>query len=405
MLTFEQARTVILDSVSPCGMEQVELLASLGRTLAEDIRAPWDLPAADNSAMDGYALRAADCRETPVRLRVIGQIAAGGELTTAVSSGCAIKIMTGARIPTGCDAVVPVEETETLDGYVIIKETVRRHQHIRFKGEDVREGETVIEAGRVIRPAEISMLASCGRALVPLFRKPRVAILSTGDELVELGEPAPPGMIINSNAFSLAAAVREAGAEPVLLGIARDSREELRLKMAEGLKADAFITSAGVSAGDHDHVRELLAELGVEQQFWKVAMKPGGPTAFGLRDGRPVFSLPGNPVSTLVTFELFVRPALLRMMGRRRVIRSMVKVTLAEEFKKKAGKAQFIRLRLDREGKGFSGRSSGDQNTGILKTMLLADAMALLPVERTVFTVGEEVDAFLLGVESGMGEK
>ena len=403
MLTFEEARKLILDSVSPCGVERVEILESLGRTLAEDIVAPWNLPATDNSAMDGYAVVAANCEE-PVRLDVIGHIQAGGVNNSVVISGCAIKIMTGARIPPGCDAVVPVEETEEKNGIVFIKGPVRKHQHIRFKGEDVSEGEIVIWRGTVIRPTEISMLASCGKVFVPVFRKPRVAILSTGDELMELGDPVVPGRIINSNAFSLAASVREAGAEPVILGIARDNREDHREKMREGLRADAFITSAGVSAGDHDHVRDVLAELGVEQKFWKVAMKPGGPTAFAVKDGKPVFSLPGNPVSTMVTFEIFVRPALLRMMGRQRVIRPLVKVTLAEEVRKKPGKVQFVRLQLNREGKGFTGRSSGDQNTGILKTMLMADAMAVLPAEGSRFAAGEEVDAFLLREDAGMLE-
>ena len=185
MLTFEQARTLILDSVTPCGVERVEILESLGRTLAEDIVAPWNLPATDNSAMDGYAVMADNCRE-PVKLEVIGHIQAGGENSAAVNSGSAIKIMTGARIPSGCDAVVPVEEKEEQDGFVFIKGPVQRCQHIRFTGEDVRRGETVIPAGTVIRPPEISMLASCGRVFAPVYRKPKVAILSTGDELIEL---------------------------------------------------------------------------------------------------------------------------------------------------------------------------------------------------------------------------
>ncbi len=403
MLTFEAARKLILDSVSPCGVERVEILASLGRTLAEDIVSPWNLPASDNSAMDGYAVVSADCLE-PGSLEIIGSIQAGGVINTVVITGCAIKIMTGARIPPGCDAVVPVEETEEQNKFVFIKGPVRKGQHIRLRGEDVREGETVIPLGTVIRAPEISMLASCGKVFVPVFRRPRVAILSTGDELVELGEPATPGKIINSNAFSLAASVREAGGEPLILGIARDNREDHRLKMLEGLKADALITSAGVSAGDYDHVRDVLEELGVEQKFWKVAMKPGGPTAFGMKDGKPIFSLPGNPVSTMVTFEIFVRPALLRMMGRKRVIRPFLKVTLAEEVRKKTGKVQFVRLLIDQDGRGFRGRSSGDQNTGILKTMLMADAMAVLPAGESHVAAGEEVDAFLLREDAGMLE-
>jgi len=403
MLSFEAARKLILDSVSPRGVERVEILESLGRTLAEEIVAPWDLPAADNSAMDGYAVIASDCLE-PAALEVIGHIPAGAVSTVAVSSGFAFKIMTGARTPPGCDAVAPIEETEEQGNRVFIKRPVRKGQHIRYKGEDVREGESVVTAGTIIRPTEISMLASCGRVFVPVYRKPTVAILSTGDELIELGEPAAPGRIINSNALSLAASVREAGCEPIMLGIARDNHEDHRRKMIEGFKSDALITSAGVSAGDHDHVRDVLKELGVEHKFWKVAMKPGGPTAFGMKDGTPVFSLPGNPVSTMVTFEIFVRPALLRMLGRQRVIRPTVTVTLAEEVSKKAGKVQFVRLRLERDGRGFRGRSSGDQHTGILKTMLMADAMAVLPAEATRFAAGAEVDAYLLREDAGMLE-
>ena len=404
MLTFEAARTMILDSVSPCGVERVTLLDSLGRTLAEDVISPSDLPAADNSAMDGYAVVTADCGE-PALLNITGHLQAGGDISSEVISGCAIRIMTGAQIPPGADAVVPVEETEDRGGFVFIKGPVHNGQHIRFRGEDVREGETVIPAGTAIRPPEISMLASCGRLFVPVFRKPKVAILSTGDELVEPGEPVSPGKIINSNALSLAASVREAGAEPVILGIARDNREDHLAKMVEGLRADALITSAGVSAGDHDHVREVLKELGVEQKFWKVAMKPGSPTAFGMKDGIPVFSLPGNPVSTLVTFEIFVRPALLRMQGRRRTIRPTLKVTLTEEVRKRPGRVQFVRLCLEREGEEFRGRSAGDQNTGILKTMLMADAMAVLPADGTRFAAGEVVDAYLLREDAGMLER
>src|SRR5512137_1163050 len=239
---------------------------------------------------------------------------------------------------------------------------------MRFQGEDVKNGEIIIEAGTLIRPPEISMLASFGKSYLPVYRKARVAILSTGDELVELGEQLEPGRIINSNAFSLAAAVMEIGAMPVILGIARDNRESHREKMLEGLKADALVTSAGVSAGDRDLVRDVLAELGVEQLFWKVDIKPGGPTAFGKKDGKPVFSLPGNPVSTMVTFEEFVRPALLKMMGHKRVIKPFIKAVLQGEVRKKPGKINFLRVRLSSANGGFQAYSSGDQHTGILKT-------------------------------------
>jgi molybdopterin molybdotransferase len=304
--------------------------------------------------------------------------------------------MTGAPIPKGCDAVVPVEETEESGGQVRIREQVIPRQHIRFRGEDVQSGEMIILAGTVIRPPEVSMLASFGKAFVPVFCKARVAILSTGDELIELGAPLEAGRIINSNALSLAAAVMEIGALPIILGIARDNPESHREKIAEGFKADALITSAGVSAGDRDLVRDVLRELGVEQIFWRVDIKPGGPTAFGMREGKPVFSLPGNPVSTMVTFEELVRPALLKMMGHKRVIKPLIKVVLQNEARKKPGKINFLRVRLTSANGRYLAYSSGDQHTGILKTMLLADAIAVLPADRTNFSPGEEVDAHIL---------
>lgn len=404
MPTFEEARRTILDNVSPLGVERVSLLDSLGRVIAEDTVAPSDMPSFDNSAMDGFAVREADCRE-PVSLRITGYIPAGGAATPPIEPGCAIKIMTGAPIPDGCDAVVPVEETEESPDLVRINGRVVARQHIRFKGEDVSCGETIIPAGTVIRPPEISMLASFGKAFVPVWRRARVAILSTGDELIELGEQLETGRIINSNAMSLAASVMEIGALPVILGIARDNPVSHREKMREGLKADALITSAGVSAGDRDLVREILAELGVEQLFWRVDIKPGGPTAFSMKDGKPVFSLPGNPVSTMVTFEEFVRPALLRMMGHKRVIKPFLKAILQGKARKRPGKINFLRVKLTSENGRYLAYSSGDQNTGILKTMMLADAIAMLPADRTEFSPGEEVDVQIISGNVDMLEE
>ena len=396
MPTFEEARGIILDRVASLGVERVGVLDSLGRVIAEDVIAPWDMPLCNNSAMDGFAVRADDCAAIPVALHVTGYIPAGGEVPGPVEPGCAIRIMTGAPIPPGCDAVVPVEETDDNGAAVILKEPVKSRQHIRFRGEDVATGDTVISAGTLVRPPEISMLASFGKAVVPVYRRAQVAILSTGDELIELGEPPVPGKIVNSNALSLAAAVREIGAVPLILGIARDNPESHREKMLEGLKADAMITSAGVSAGDRDFVREVLGDLGVKQLFWRVDIKPGGPTAFGMKEGKPVFSLPGNPVSTMVTFEEFVRPALLKMMGHKRVIKPFIKAVLQGEARKKPGKINFLRVRLSSKEGRYLAYSSGDQNTGILKTMLMADAIAVLPADRTSFAPGEEVDVHIL---------
>ncbi len=403
MPTFEEARSIILGSVAPLGVERVELLAAPRRVVAEDVVAPWDMPLYDNSAMDGFAVRAADCRVGAI-LRVAGYIPAGGTALPPIEPGCAVRIMTGAPIPAGCDAVVPVEETQERDGSVLLTKNVDRPQHIRFRGEDVRSGDTIIPARTVILPPEISMLASFGKATVPVYRRARVAILSTGDELIELGERPAAGKIINSNAFSLAAAVREVDAEPVILGIARDTRDSHREKIAEGLQADVLVTSAGVSAGDRDLVRDCLAEAGVRQLFWKVEIKPGGPLAFGMKEGKPVFSLPGNPVSTMVTFEEFVRPALLRMMGHRRVIKPYVRAILGEEVRKKPGKVHFLRVRVEAEDGVVRATSAGSQKTGILRTMVRANGIALLPKEKSVFGAGEEVDVHLLRGDLGMRE-
>jgi molybdopterin molybdotransferase len=346
--------------------------------------------------MDGYAVRAEDCRE-PSTLVITGYLPAGGSAEgLIVQPGSAVKIMTGAPIPQGCTAVIPFEAATEESDRVHIRERVETRSHIRYRGEDLHAGDLVIPAGTLLRPPEINMLACFAQAEVAVYRRPRVAILSTGDELVELGEPLAPGKIVNSNSHSLAAAVIEAGGEPVLLGIARDNRESHRKKLSAGLAADVLITSAGVSAGDRDLVREVLSELGVRQIFWKTEIQPGRPLAFGIRDRVPVFSLPGNPVATLITFEMFVRPALLQMQGHAKVIRPTVKARLQEPAKKKPGRVRFLRVQVRGGEEGLIASSSGDQNTGILRTMVRANGIAILPAEGAHFAAGEEVDVHLL---------
>jgi len=400
MLSFEQARKTILENISPAGIELVNLVDAVGRVLAEDVAAPWDMPLWDNSAMDGYAVRFADCGTIPCKLRVTGYLPAGAQADgVSVKAGCAVKIMTGAPIPAGADAVVPVEETEETSGeQVVLREAIKARQHIRFRGEDVPAGERVVTAGTIIRPPEVSMLASLGYALAPVYRQPVVAVVSTGDELIELGRTPAAGEIINSNTLSLAAAVREAGAIPRIIGIARDNRESHRTKLEYGLQADALVTSAGVSAGDRDLVRIVLEEMGVKQLFWKVGIKPGKPVAFGLKDGKPVFSLPGNPVSSMITFEEFVRPALLRMMGHCQVIRPTFKALLLEDVKnRESDRTLLLRIRLERRGERFYAAISGKQQTGLLKTMVNAAAIAVIPPGRGFMAAGEEVDVHFFG--------
>lgn len=403
MPTFEEARKIILDSVAPLGVEKVEMLDAVGRVLAEDIRAPWDMPLWDNTAMDGYAVNSKDCGEA-ASLKLSGCIPAGGFMDHPLQAGTAVKVLTGAPIPAGADAVVPFEEAEERDETVFLKGKVKPGDHIRFKGEDVTEGETVLPAGTVIRPSEISMLASFGRLFIPVHRRVRVAVLSTGDELVDPGEALGPGKIINSNSLALAAAVREAGCIPIMLGIARDTKDSLREKLAEGLTADVLITSAGVSAGDRDYVRDVLEELMVKQVFWKVDIKPGRPTAFALRDGTPVFSLPGNPVSSLLTFEEFVRPALLKMMGFRKVLRPLITATLREGIRKKAGRVNFLRVALEQKNGEYIAWSPGKQDTGFLRTMLRADGIAVIPKETEELKAGDRVEVQVISGDGGFME-
>lgn len=395
-VSFVDARSLILDNIVPLDIETVSLLEAQGRALAEDFIAPWSLPSFDNSAMDGFAVRSADCTEQ-ASLQIVDYVPAGGTADKVVVPGTAVKIMTGAPIPRGCDAIVPFEEGTEQGQTLTVNQRPLTGAHIRISGEDVKTGERVLQIGTSLRPSEISMLASLGQTVVSVYRRPTVAILSTGDELAEPGKPLKPGQIVDSNSIALAAAVRELGAEPKLLGIAYDSADSLREKLKEGLESDLLITSAGVSMGDRDFVREVLAELGVKELFWKVDIKPGRPTAFGLKNDKPVFSVPGNPVSALITFEEFVRPALLAMMGHAQVLRPLVKARLSEPVRKKAGRTQFMRVAVQAGEEGLIVSSAGDQNTGILNTLVRAGGIALLPAERVNIEAGELVDVQLLG--------
>jgi molybdopterin molybdotransferase len=399
MLSFEEAREMILSNVAPMEAEPVEILKSLGRVIAEDVIAPLNLPSFDNSAMDGYAVRVSDCNQF-APLTVSGYIPAGGTAVAEVLPGNAIRIMTGAPVPSGCDAIVPLEDVEEAEGeredIWIVKTAPRVGQHIRFAGEDVKRGEIVLPVGTQIRVPAVSVLASLGKTQVQVYRKPVVAILATGDELVEPGQALAEGKLYNSNSVALAAAVREAGAIPMILGIACDDRDDLLEKITAGLQADALITAAGVSVGDRDFVRETLAEVGVNELFWKVGMKPGKSMAFGKRSGKPVFSLPGNPVSAMITFEEMARPALLKMMGHQKVLRPLVTATLREDIRKKSGRVFFSRVRLERVNGRFLVWNAGNQETGFVQTLLHADALAVLPADRVSFEAGEEINVHIL---------
>jgi molybdopterin molybdotransferase len=395
MPTLDEARRLILGHTRTLGTESVELLEALNLVTAEDIVAPWDMPLCDNSAMDGYAVQSSDCLSA-VRLRIAGTVMAGTLSDIAVESGSAVKVMTGARMPTGSDAVVPFENAEADGEYVTLKAVVKYHQHLRLKGSDLRRDEIVIPAGTTIRAPEISMMASFNMSRVTVFRRPKVAILSTGDELVEVGQIVVPGKVVDSNGVSLAAMAKECGAIVQMLGIACDTVQSHVEKMSTGLQADIFITSAGVSVGERDLVRQVLTDLGVSFEFHSVDVRPGGPTTFGRKGNCLVICLPGNPVASMIIFAELVKPAILKVMGYRRILPSTVRAILQESASKRTGRTKLLRVRLESSGEKLLAYSSGEQATGMLKTLLRADGLAVLPAECGTVCAGEEVEVHVL---------
>jgi molybdopterin molybdotransferase len=403
-LPVEAAFKTILSAVRPLGSERVPLREALGRVLAQDITARRDVPPWDNSSVDGYAVRAANVASVtpgrPVALTVIEEIPAGRMPTQTVSDGSASRIMTGAPMPAGADSVVMVEDT-SLDGErVLVGAAVSVGESVRRRGQDVRAGATVVAAGRRVRPADAGMAASLGYARIDVGRRPRVGVLATGDELIDVGEPEQADRLYDVNSYSIAAQIAEAGGIPVALGIARDTPDSLRAALSKLDGLDALIVCGGVSVGKFDFVKDVLTELGMVMDFWRVAMKPGSPMAFGSIDDRPVFGLPGNPVSSMVTFEVFVRPALLRMAGAAVVHRPVVTAELAEEVNKAPGKTHFVRVRLWREGARLRVAPTGSQDSGVLTSMVKADGLLVLGQQTEGIKAGEIVDVRLLQGEA-----
>lgn len=399
MLSVEEALQQVLSRVKQLGSERVELLHCLGRVLAEPIAAPSDLPPWPNSSMDGYALRALDTRtatpERPAELRVLGTIPAGSVAPRPAGAGEAFRIFTGAPLPEGADSVIPQEEVEALDGRIRVRRQVSPGEFVRPAGEDIRAGETAIEAGQVLGPAEVGLLATLGRSRALVFRRPRVAILSTGDEVVDLGAPMAPGKIRNSNTYALMAQVLEAGGEPVSLGVAPDRREAIEGRLRWGLSADLLISSGGVSVGDCDFMRDALKQLGAELHLWQVSMRPGKPITFGSASGRPIFGLPGNPVSAMVTFELFVRPALRKMAGHRDLQRPTIRARALSPIPNPGHRRGYLRVTLIPGADGYGARLTGNQGSAILTSMVAADGLAVVPPDTTI-PKGGEVPVLLL---------
>ena len=407
MVSASEARRIVLDNLPSLPTETVGLRESLHRSLAVDIIATADIPPFDNSSMDGFALRAADTigasKGQPVKLRLRGEVKAGDVLTEPLQPGESVRIMTGGMIPPGADAVLE-QESAVLEGdSVHLEVPLSTGRNLRRKGEDIARGATVLRRGRQLDAASLGVLASLGIARVEVLRRPSVAVLTSGDELIEVEEPLRPGRIRNSNAYSLCALVQDDGCEPLDLGMARDDEKDLRDRIRRGLTCDLLITSGGVSVGTHDLVLKSLKELGVEIKFWKVNIKPGMPMAHGVFRAPSsevptlVFALPGNPVSTMVTYLQFVRPALQAMMGRPEGTQAYhLLATLEHDIVKRDGKRHFSRGILRNEKGRLFVRMTGSQSSGVLSSLVAANCLIIVPEEAGELKSGSDVEVELL---------
>jgi molybdopterin molybdotransferase len=408
LLNVDDALNRILATIKPLESETVELSETLGRIIAEDVAADSNLPPFANSSMDGFAIRALDIaqasQQSSVALRVVMDIPAGSAPSGRIASGEAARIMTGAQMPEGADAVIPVESTDAqwtpgsddaLPEQVAIFKSVKSGDYVRLVGEDIHAGEKIIARGSLLRPAEIGLLAAVGRSTVKVVRKPRVAILSTGDELVDVGEPLQPGKIRDSNSYTLAALVKEYGGIPIRIPTAHDTLEDVRKRFREALeqKPDLILSSAGVSVGAFDVVRTIIDELG-KVDFWRINLRPGKPLAFGQVGGVPFFGLPGNPVSAMVTFDVFVRPTLLKLgqqLDNATIIEAMV-----DEDMHSDGRRSYIRVKLKHDRDGWVARTTGTQSSGALSSMMLADGLMIIPEDVEFLPAGTKLPIRLL---------
>ncbi len=405
MISVDEAIATVLEVAPRLGVERVALLDALGRVLAQEIRSPRDIPGFDNSAMDGYAVRSADVASAseshPVKLAVTETVPAGKMPEREVKAGQAARTMTGAPIARGADAIVPVERTRGTGDVVEILATAEPNAFVRPKGEDLKLGELAMVPGKLMGPADLGMLASLNRAMVGVYRRPRVAIVATGDELVDVDEPPSGAQVVNSSAYALSGAIREAGGEPAILRVARDTPTEVRERLAEAMAFDVILTTGGVSVGQFDHVKTVLDELGMKNLFHGVAQRPGRPLKFGTLGHRPIFGLPGNPVSTLVCFYLYTRPALLKMSGRSEVGLPRISVRCAGDIRLAKGLTEFVRVKLERRDGQVFAAPTGNQGSGILSSVARADGLLIGPAAVDALRAGDQATVLVLAAGAG----
>ncbi|MEW6103711.1 MAG: gephyrin-like molybdotransferase Glp [bacterium] len=401
MIPVSEAQRIILESIPALPEEIIDIASSLNRVLSYDIFSDIDIPSCNLSAMDGYALISSDVKgaseDNPIRLEVLEEIPAGAISKKEIKNGFASKIMTGAMLPEGADSVIMVEYTEAMGQSIMIKKETKPYENVIQRGENIKNGELLLEKGRIIGSSEIGILASLGIKNVKAIKQPKIAVLATGNEIVDIDSELLKGKTRNINTYTLSAQIQEAGAIPIDLGIGRDDKKDISLKIERGLKsADMLITSGGVSVGDYDITRNVLEDMGLIVKFHKVAMRPGKPTLFGIIREKPFFGLPGYPVSCIVCFEILVRPAILKMGGRKNLERQIIKAILGEDIRKKTDRRSYLRVSLKKKDGIFEARLTGNQGSSVLNSMVKADGLLIAEKDVGFIPCGSRVSVYLL---------